>query len=115
MGIILSKSNFEFSCHCTLSFLVIVWITPRFWNVNFVFGLQVQRDARIGEAEARRDAGIKEAIAEEQRMQARYSNDIEIAQSKRDFELKKAAYDMEVQTKKAEADLAYSLQVCTCE
>jgi len=71
----------------------------------------VQRDARIGEAEARRDAGIKEAIAEEQRMQARYSNDIEIAQSKRDFELKKAAYDMEVQTKKAEADLAYSLQV----
>ncbi|KAF6034439.1 Flo1 [Bugula neritina] len=71
---------------------------------------QVQRDARIGEAEARRDAGIKEAIAEEQRMQARYSNDIEIAQSKRDFELKKAAYDMEVQTKKAEADLAYSLQ-----
>ena len=41
----------------------------------------------------------------------RYANDIEIAQSKRDFELKKAAYDMEVQTKKAEADLAYSLQV----
>ena len=32
----------------------------------------MQRDARIGEAEARRDAGIKEAIAEEQRMQARY-------------------------------------------
>jgi len=71
---------------------------------------QVQRDARIGEAEARRDAGIKEAIAEEQRMQARYANDIEIAQSKRDYELKKAAYDMEVHTKKAEADLAYSLQ-----
>ena len=41
----------------------------------------------------------------------RYANDIEIAQSKRDFELKKAAYDMEVQAKKAEADLAYSLQV----
>ncbi|CAH1785301.1 unnamed protein product [Owenia fusiformis] len=71
---------------------------------------QVKRDARIGEAEARRDAGIKEAIAEEQRMAARYANDIDIAKAQRDFELKKAHYDMEVQTKKAESDLAYSLQ-----
>ena len=37
-------------------------------------------------------------------------NDAEIAKSKRDFELKKAAYDVEVQTKKAEAELAYELQ-----
>uniref|UniRef100_A0A0B6ZQM3 Band 7 domain-containing protein n=2 Tax=Arion vulgaris TaxID=1028688 RepID=A0A0B6ZQM3_9EUPU len=71
---------------------------------------QVKRDARIGEAEAKRDSGIKEAIAEEKRLQARYVNDIEIAKSQRDFELKKAAYDMEVQTKKAQADLAYQLQ-----
>ncbi|XP_076436261.1 flotillin-1-like isoform X2 [Babylonia areolata] len=71
---------------------------------------QVKRDARIGEAEARRDAGIKEALAEEKRMQARYINDIEIAKSQRDFELKKAEYDMEVQTTKAQADLAYDLQ-----
>lgn len=71
---------------------------------------QVKRDARIGEAEARRDAGIKEAIAEEQRLAARYVNDIEIAKAQRDFELKKAAYDQEVQSKKAQSDLAYSLQ-----
>ncbi|XP_064616647.1 flotillin-1-like isoform X2 [Liolophura sinensis] len=71
---------------------------------------QVKRDARIGEAEARRDAGIKEAQAEEQRMAARYANDIEIAKAQRDFELKKAVYDMEVQTKKAMSDLAYELQ-----
>lgn len=71
---------------------------------------EVQRDARMGEAEARRDAGIKEALAEEKRMQARYLNDIEIAKAQRDFELKKAAYDMEVQTTKAQADLAYNLQ-----
>jgi len=71
---------------------------------------QVKRDARIGEAEARRDAGIKEAVAEEQRMAARYVNDIEIAKAQRDFELKKAAYDQEVQTKKAGAELAYALQ-----
>lgn len=71
---------------------------------------EVKRDARIGEAEARRDATIKEAIAEEERMASRLLNDTEIAKSKRDFELKKAAYDVEVQTKKAEAELAYELQ-----
>jgi len=71
---------------------------------------EVKRDARIGEAEARRDAQIKEAIAEEERMASRLLNDTEIAKSKRDFELKKAAYDVEVQTKKAEAELAYELQ-----
>jgi len=71
---------------------------------------EVKRDARIGEAEAKRDAQIKEAIAEEERMAARLLNDAEIAKSKRDFELKKAAYDVEVQTKKAEAELAYELQ-----
>lgn len=71
---------------------------------------EVKRDARIGEAEARRDAQIKEAIAEEERMAARFLNDTEIAKAQRDFELKKAAYDVEVQTKKAEAELAYELQ-----
>jgi flotillin len=71
---------------------------------------QVKRDARIGEAEARRDATIREASAEEERMRARYANDIEIAHAQRDFELKKAAYDQEVQTKKAQSELAYDLQ-----
>ncbi|XP_021921523.1 flotillin-1 isoform X3 [Zootermopsis nevadensis] len=71
---------------------------------------EVKRDARIGEAEARRDAQIKEAIAEEERMASRFLNDTEIAKAQRDFELKKAAYDVEVQTKKAEAELAYELQ-----
>lgn len=71
---------------------------------------EVKRDARIGEAEARRDAQIKEAIAEEERMASRFLNDTEIAKAQRDFELKKAAYDVEVQTKKAEAEMAYELQ-----
>lgn len=60
---------------------------------------EVKRDARIGEAEARRDAQIREAIAEEQRMASRFLNDADIAKAQRDFELKKAAYDVEVQTK----------------
>lgn len=74
---------------------------------------QVKRDARIGEAEAKRDSGIKEAKAEEARMKAKYENDTQIANSKRDYELKKAAYDMEVSTKKAESELAYELQSVT--
>ena len=53
----------------------------------------------------------QEALAEEQRLAARFVNDIEIAKAQRDFELKQAAYDQEVHTKKAQSDLAYSLQV----
>ncbi|CAG9824211.1 unnamed protein product [Phaedon cochleariae] len=71
---------------------------------------EVKRDARIGEAEARCEAHIKEALAEEQRMASVFLNDTEIAKAKRDFELKKAAYDVEVQTKNAEAEMAYELQ-----
>lgn len=70
---------------------------------------EVKRDARIGEAEARRDAQIREAIAEEQRMAARFLNDTEIAKAQRDFELKKAAYDVEVQTKVRKTFTAFHL------
>lgn len=56
---------------------------------------------------------LQEAIAEEQRMAAKYANDIEIAKAQRDFELKNASFDQEVQTKKAQSELAYALQVCT--
>merc|ERR1719510_630536 len=47
---------------------------------------QVKRDALIGEAEAKKDSGIEEAKAEEQRMEAKLKNDTDIAMSKRDFE-----------------------------
>jgi flotillin len=60
---------------------------------------EVKRDARIGEAEAKSDATIKEAIAEEQRLASRLENDIQIAKAQRDFEVKKAAYDKEVNAK----------------
>ncbi|CAL8083143.1 unnamed protein product [Calicophoron daubneyi] len=71
---------------------------------------QVKCDARIGEAEARRDSGIKEALAEQQRVAGRLLNDIEIAKAKRDFELKNAACEKEIQARKAESELAYELQ-----
>uniref|UniRef100_A0A1Y1MJ69 Band 7 domain-containing protein n=1 Tax=Photinus pyralis TaxID=7054 RepID=A0A1Y1MJ69_PHOPY len=71
---------------------------------------EVKRDARIGEAEARAEATIKEALAEEQRMASVLHNDTLIAKAKRDYELKKAAYDLEVYTQRATAELAYDLQ-----
>lgn len=70
---------------------------------------EVKRDARIGEAEARADSQIKEAIAEEERLAARLVNDIEIAKAQRDFELKKAAYDQEVQAKVSDRISFYTI------
>jgi len=71
---------------------------------------QVKRDARIGEAKARRDAGIKQAVADQERQKVRFEKDTEIALAKRDFDLKKAAYDMEVETRRAESEMAYQQQ-----
>ncbi|KAK4877414.1 hypothetical protein RN001_009920 [Aquatica leii] len=71
---------------------------------------EVKRDARIGQAEAQAEATIKEALAEEQRMASVLFNDTQVAKARRDFELKKATYDKEVQTQRAEAELAYDLQ-----
>ena len=71
---------------------------------------EVQTEARIGKAKAKMESGIKEASAEEQEMKAKLANDTEIAKSQRDYALKKAGYDMEVNTKKATSDLAYELQ-----
>ena len=46
-----------------------------------------------------------------ERMESKLANDTEIARAKRDFDTKKATYDVEVNTARAEAELAYSLQV----
>lgn len=71
---------------------------------------QVKRDARIGEAEAKKDAGIREAEAEQQRIAGSCLNEIEVAKAQRNFKLKNAAYEKEIQTRKAEAELAHQLQ-----
>uniref|UniRef100_A0A673NQB8 Flotillin n=1 Tax=Sinocyclocheilus rhinocerous TaxID=307959 RepID=A0A673NQB8_9TELE len=72
---------------------------------------QVQKDARIGEAKNKRDAVIREANAVQEKVSAQYMNEIEMAKAQRDYELKKAVYDIEVFTKKAESEMAYQLQV----
>lgn len=49
----------------------------------------------------------------QEKVSAQYINEIQMAKAQRDFELKKAAYDIEVNSKKAESEMAYQLQVHT--
>merc|ERR1711971_1524677 len=70
----------------------------------------VKRDAEIGVAQANRDAGIREAECEKAAMDIKYSTDTKIEDNSRGFKLQEANFDMEVNTAKAEAQLAYELQ-----
>merc|ERR1712184_194686 len=85
-------------------------------NVDYLASLgksqtaAVKRDAEIGVAQANRDAGIREAECEKAAMDIKYSTDTKIEDNSRGFKLQKANFDMEVNTAKAEAQLAYELQ-----
>ncbi|KAM8991369.1 flotillin-2 isoform 2-T2 [Ara ararauna] len=70
----------------------------------------VRRDADIGVAEAERDAGIREAQCKKEMLDVKFMADTKIAESRRAFELQKAAFSEEVNIKTAEAQLAYELQ-----
>merc|ERR1719499_2202631 len=70
----------------------------------------VKRDAEIGVAQANRDAGIREAECEKSAMDIKYSTDTKIEDNSRAFKMQKANFDKEVNTAKAEAQLAYELQ-----
>merc|ERR1719391_13462 len=85
-------------------------------NVDYLASLgksqtaAVKRDAEIGVAQANRDAGIREAECEKSAMDIKYSTDTKIEDNSRAFKLQKANFDSEVNTAKAEAQLAYELQ-----
>ncbi|RCX18302.1 flotillin [Anaerobacterium chartisolvens] len=68
---------------------------------------RVQRDAVIGQAEAKRDADIKSAEAMQAGQTAKYLAETKIAESNRDKEMKVADYQASINEKKAEADLSY--------
>ncbi|OWA53217.1 Flotillin-2 [Hypsibius exemplaris] len=70
----------------------------------------VKRDANIGVAESERDAGIQEAEAERQALDVKYKASTNMENAGRSFQVQKAIYEQEVNTKKAEAQLAYELQ-----
>lgn len=68
---------------------------------------RVQRDAVIGQAEAKRDADIKSAEAMQAGQTAKYLAETKIAESNRDKEMKVADYQAAINERKAEADLSY--------
>jgi flotillin len=71
---------------------------------------EVKRDAAIGQAEAARDATIKSAEARQAGETAKFLAETRIAESEKDYAVEKAAYDQQTNQKRAEADLAYTLQ-----
>merc|ERR1719493_447111 len=85
-------------------------------NVDYLSSLgktqtaAVKRDAEIGVAQANRDAGIREAECEKSAMDIKYSTDTKIEDNSRAFKMQKAGFDTEVNTAKAEAQMAYELQ-----
>merc|ERR1719499_458916 len=85
-------------------------------NVDYLASLgksqtaAVKRDAGIGVAQANRDAGIREAECEKSAMDIKYSTDTKIEDNSRAFKMQKANFDKEVNSAKAEAQLAYELQ-----
>ncbi|WP_202404829.1 flotillin family protein [Shimazuella alba] len=70
----------------------------------------VKRDADIAEANAVRDTEIQTAKAREEGTKAALLSETNIEESKKDKELKVAAFKIEQDKKKAEADQAYALQ-----
>jgi flotillin len=68
---------------------------------------RVQRDAVIGQAEAKRDADIKSAEAMQAGQTARYLAETKVAEANRDKEMKMADYQASINERKAESDLAY--------
>jgi len=71
---------------------------------------EVKRDAQIGEAEAARDATIASAHARQEGETAKFQAETKIAEAQKDYQIQKAEYDAQTNRKKAEAELAYTLQ-----
>jgi len=67
---------------------------------------EVKRDATIGEAEAMRDSKIKSAQALQAGETAKFLAEAEIAQAQRDFAIRQAQYQAEIETQKARSQQA---------
>jgi len=67
---------------------------------------EVKRDGTIGEAEATRETKIKSALAMQEGEKAKFDADANIAAASRNFMMKQAQYQAEVDTEKAKASQA---------
>jgi flotillin len=64
---------------------------------------EVKRDASVGEAEAQRDSKIKSSLALQEGERAKFGAEAEISQAQRDFLIRQAQYQAEIETEKARA------------
>lgn len=71
---------------------------------------RIQKNAKIAKAEAERDVQIAQAKAQEEGYKAEALAQANIAEQEKELELKKYAYQIEQDTKKADADAAYDIQ-----
>ncbi len=70
----------------------------------------VKRDASVAQAEAERDTVIRTAQARKEGDIVGYQVETETAQANRDFELKRSGFQIELNKRKAESDLAYEIE-----
>ncbi len=71
---------------------------------------EVKRDATIGQANAARDATIKSAQARQEGETAKFQAETRIAESQKDYQVQKAAYDQEVNRQQVKAEMETELQ-----
>lgn len=71
---------------------------------------KIKKDAAIAKAEADRDVAIAQAEADKKANDARVAAATQIAMRNNELEIRKAELKMQSDTKKAEADAAYSIQ-----
>lgn len=72
--------------------------------------VKIQKDARISRAQAEKEIKIAESLADEEGAKARAEADAKIAEQQKELALKKSAYKIEQDNKKAMADAAYEIQ-----
>lgn len=70
----------------------------------------IKKNAAIAKAQADRDVAIAQAEADKAANEARVMSDTQIAQKNNELEIKKAELKIASDTKKAEADAAYTIQ-----
>jgi flotillin len=71
---------------------------------------EVKRDAEVAEAEAEKETIISAARARKEGDVAKFQAEAEIASANRDYELKRAQFQAEVNKEKAKSDIAYELE-----
>ncbi len=71
---------------------------------------QVKRDAAVAEAETEKDTIIKTAQARKEGDIVRFQVESEISKAGRDYELKKAEFQADINQRKAQSDAAYDLE-----